>query len=416
MRKKILLGTALCAVLFQMQSPITAQELSLPDITASTITVRPSFIASTDPIKKEITQSAVLSHIQQTGATIHPLESLYGLRSFVAQNGDKILPFFLTPDGKAMVSGVIMNMSAEMMLKLDKNAIDRIPAIHGLEGLFVRTGDHFQVFYITPDGKKVIPGLMWDEEGRNVTQAQIAPLLGMNAPNPASTTPDPNPAKENPDLATPSLPNQALNNSSFANTYSQQAPQPSTDALNTSEKEEGGEGQIKAASVSKSSLNIFTPPSDKPSRAVFALLNQTYGGIYGKADTPELLVFIDPLCHFSKQALTLLDPYVKAGRLHLVLIPIALLDLADQGQSSQAAKRLLSVPVDQMAQAWISITNTPVSPDADQKLSVNQQMIAGLHLKGTPIFFWQRPDKSLRRFEGLPDSIEALVSQVEKGQ
>lgn len=211
MRKKILRGT-ICTFLLQIPSLIKAQELSLPEITASTITVQPAVPSSTDPLKEEISQNAVLSHIQQTGAKLYPLETLYGLRSFVAQNGDKILPFFLTPDGKAMVSGVIMNMSAEMMLKLDGKAIDRIPAIHGLEGLFVRTGKRFQVFYITPDRKKVISGLMWDEEGRNVTQAQIAPLVGMNAPNPASTIPDPNSSKETLGLATPSLPKQALDN------------------------------------------------------------------------------------------------------------------------------------------------------------------------------------------------------------
>lgn len=147
------------------------------------------------------------------------------------------------------------------------------------------------------------------------------------------------------------------------------------------------------------------------------LLNQTYGGIYGKEDTPELLMFIDPVCHFSKQALTLLDPYVKAGRLHLVIVPIAVLDQANHGKSSQQAKRLLSSPVDQMAQTWMTPTiNTSLTSDAEQKFSVNQQMIEGLHLNGTPIFFWQRPNKSFRRFEGLPDSIEALVNQVEKGK
>lgn len=127
MRKKILLGTVLCATLFQTIQPSIAQQISLPDITAL-----PSVLNPPDSFKEQITQNSVLSHIQQTGAKIYPLENLYGLRSFVAQNGDKILPFFLTPDGKA---------------------IEHIPSIYGLEGLFVRTGERFQVFlyYTRPE-------------------------------------------------------------------------------------------------------------------------------------------------------------------------------------------------------------------------------------------------------------------------
>lgn len=67
-------------------------------------------------------------------------------------------------------------------------------------------------------------------------------------------------------------------------------------------------------------------------------------------------MFIDPVCHFSKQALKLLDPYVKVERIHLIIVLISVLDQANHGKSSQQAKRLLSS-------------------------LVNQKMIEGLHLK-----------------------------------
>jgi thiol:disulfide interchange protein DsbG len=49
---------------------------------------------------------------------------------------------------------------------------------HGLRGLFVRNGEQFQVLYATPDGERVIPGVMWDATGKNVTREQVTPITG----------------------------------------------------------------------------------------------------------------------------------------------------------------------------------------------------------------------------------------------
>lgn len=370
MRKKILLGTLCCSLLVQMQIYSKAQSISLSEITA---------LPSLDSIGQKKVESSLLNNLQKTGVKLYPLETLHGLQSWVFQKNSTFFSFFLTPDGKAMVPGVFMNMSPEMMLKLDGKNIDHIPASHGLEGLFVRTEKHFQVFYITPDRQKVIPGMMWDEEGRNITQTQIANLIKIKTPDAISTHASPN-QKESVETE--------KQTQFFKN-----------DSLPTGP-----------------SMNIFTNPRDEASKAIFALLNQSYGGIYGKADTPALLVFIDPLCHYSKQAIALLDPYVKAGKLHLVIIPIAVLDSVDGNQSSKQARMLLSAPANQMVETWTTGTSIPFSIDSSQKLATNQKLIEGLHLRGTPIFFWQRPDQSIRHFEGLPDSMDSLVKLVENGK
>jgi thiol:disulfide interchange protein DsbG len=49
---------------------------------------------------------------------------------------------------------------------------------HGLHTIFARNGDAFQVFYLTPDGQAVIGGVMWDETGHNITRDQVAPIPG----------------------------------------------------------------------------------------------------------------------------------------------------------------------------------------------------------------------------------------------
>ena len=49
---------------------------------------------------------------------------------------------------------------------------------HGLRTVFARHGTKFQVFYVTPDGQAVVGGVMWDASGKNVTRAQVASIPG----------------------------------------------------------------------------------------------------------------------------------------------------------------------------------------------------------------------------------------------
>ena len=65
---------------------------------------------------------------------------------------------------------------------------------HGLRGLFVRSGAQFQVFYATPDGQRVIPGVMWDAAGKDITRQQVAhvpgaiPTVVVGGADPATST------------------------------------------------------------------------------------------------------------------------------------------------------------------------------------------------------------------------------------
>jgi len=50
---------------------------------------------------------------------------------------------------------------------------------HGLRSVFARSGQHFQVFYITPDGQGIIGGVMWDSSGENLTRKLVADIDGV---------------------------------------------------------------------------------------------------------------------------------------------------------------------------------------------------------------------------------------------
>ena len=49
---------------------------------------------------------------------------------------------------------------------------------HGLGGVFALQGQSFQVFYVTPDGQALIGGVMWEASGKNVTRDQVIPIEG----------------------------------------------------------------------------------------------------------------------------------------------------------------------------------------------------------------------------------------------
>ncbi|GAB3588837.1 thioredoxin domain-containing protein [Acetobacter peroxydans] len=49
---------------------------------------------------------------------------------------------------------------------------------HGLQGVYAVNGDIFRVFYLTPDGQALIGGVLWEKDGHNVTRDTIAPIKG----------------------------------------------------------------------------------------------------------------------------------------------------------------------------------------------------------------------------------------------
>lgn len=50
-----------------------------------------------------------------------------------------------------------------------------------MRAIFARAADgkHFQVFYVTPDGKAEIGGIMWNAAGRNITLNQVRAIPGV---------------------------------------------------------------------------------------------------------------------------------------------------------------------------------------------------------------------------------------------
>jgi hypothetical protein len=103
--------------------------------------------------------------------------------------------FDVTPDGSAAVSGIPIEMTLAQLKTIAVGNITDIGSVHGLEGYFVRSGSMFQVFYATPDNQRVIPGVLWDSAGKNITKTEVAnipgaiPTVEVNGPDGPRVTP-----------------------------------------------------------------------------------------------------------------------------------------------------------------------------------------------------------------------------------
>jgi hypothetical protein len=302
--------------------------------------------ASTEPVSDasalppSLASAPFVAHVEAAGAAIQSLETVHGLRVVLARSGEQFMIFDVTPDGSAAVAGVPIEMTPAQLHQVAGKAISDLGTTHGLEGFFVRNGPQFQVFYATPDGQSVVPGVMWDSTGKDVTRAQVAAFPGV-------------------------------------------VP----------------------------TVEVEAPSASQAATQPLALLESTTHGTIGAVSTPKVFMFMDPQCIFSVRAFQALQPYVQSGRLRLAVIPLSVLDYEDSGQSTRSALALLSDAPDQIVPAWQAgqVSNTP-DPAAASRLAANMAVAQALGLKGTPMFWWRRPDGTAAHADGMPPDVQAFIA------
>jgi thiol:disulfide interchange protein DsbG len=100
------------------------------------------------------------------------------MRAIAARSGDQFMLFQVTPDGQAAVSGATVELTPAQLETIASGDITDLGVQHGLQGFFVRSGPQFQVFYATPDHERLIPGVLWDAAGKDLTRRQVAHIPG----------------------------------------------------------------------------------------------------------------------------------------------------------------------------------------------------------------------------------------------
>ena len=295
-----------------------------------------------------------LQHIAASGAAITDLGDYHGLHRVVARTGDQFMLLSATPDGQAVVAGLMSDLSAADLSQLAGGSLTELGMVHGLRGLLVKSGTQFQVFYATPDSQRVIPGVMWDAVGKNLTRDQVAPVAG-------------------------TIPTVTI------------GPATNAESQNT-------------ASASMATRQA-APALD--------IVQATSFGTTGSPSAPRLWMFIDPLCSFSVRAMQQLQPFIASGRVQLAVIPLAVIDHETNGRSTTNALAMLSRPVDQMVTAWSrgDLGGAPVS-EATARLQANMAAAQAIHLEGTPTLIWLKANGSEGRSDGLPADLNAVLASM----
>ena len=333
------------------QAPMAAPASPSPPAPSPTRPLAPE-PGSAAPSTATIDKVPVLAHIAAAGAQLTDLGTSHGMRTVFARNGDELMVLEVAPDGQAAVAGLMADLSAAQLLTEAGSSATELGVRHGLRTLFVRSGSQFQVFYATPDGERVIPGVLWDASGKNLTRDQVASVAG---------------------------------------------------AIPTVTIGEAGA----AATAQPAAAHAAAPGS------LLAAVQGATSGTTGSASAPRLWMFIDPQCSFSVRAMQQLQPYVASGRVRLSVIPISVLDYEDQGRSTTSALAMLSKPEEQMVAAWGAGQLTgAVAPEAAAKLQANMAAAQAVALRGTPTFVWRKADGTEGRADGVPSDLGALISSI----
>ena len=155
------------------QQPALSPPLPLP----ATPAAMPAMPA-TSPIPNTVADLPFVKHVQASGSVISDLGQSHGVRSIAAKSGDQFMIFQVAADGRSAVSGAITEITPAQLAMLAGDNVTELGTEHGFRGMHVRSGPQFQVFYVTPDQQRVIPGVLYDADGKDLTRQQVANIPG----------------------------------------------------------------------------------------------------------------------------------------------------------------------------------------------------------------------------------------------
>jgi thiol:disulfide interchange protein DsbG len=289
-----------------------------------------------------------LAHVAGAGAHLSEIGFAHGMRTVVARNGDQFMIFEVTPDGESVVSGMVMDMTVDQLLAVGGKDATELASAHGLRTLYLRNGTHFQVFYATPDGQRVIPGVLWDAKGTDLTRAQLASVPGAIPTITIGKGADRADGHEN---AAQKSPLQLAAATTYGSAGNLHAPQ----------------------------LWMFIDPQCSFSvRAMQQLRSYVENG--------RVKLNVIPL--------TLLD-HEDSGlstrnAIRLVAAP------ADRMVAAWASGE----------------TPAGSSADGETKLRTNMTVADAIGLRGTPTFLWRKADGTEGRVDGIPNDIAAMIASI----
>lgn len=290
-----------------------------------------------------------VQHVAAAGAVISDFGPSHGMRSIAARNGDQFMIFQIAPDGQAAVSGALTELTAaQLSAAAASGNVTPLPSQHGLDALFVRSGAQFQVFYITPDKERVIPGVLWDSAGKDLTRGQVANVPGAI---PTVTVGDVPGSKAGAGAAGSVAALPLVQKASFGTVGSASAPH----------------------------LWMVIDP-----QCIYSV--RAYQMLHPFVEAGKLQLSIVPI--------SVLD-YEDNGQ-----------------STKSALALLSKSPDQLVSAWQAGSVNDPPIPAAAERLQANKAIAQAIGLRGTPTLIWRKPDGTEGRTDGLPTSIDALIASI----
>jgi thiol:disulfide interchange protein DsbG len=288
-------------------------------------------------------------HVAAAGAVVSDLGSSHGMRSIAARNGDQFMIFQITPDGRAAVSGALTELTAAQLTAAAASGnVTALAAQHGLDALFVRSGAQFQVFYVTPDKERVIPGVLWDSSGKDLTRGLVANVPGAI---PTVTVGDMPGSKAGAEAAA------------------------SVAALPLVQRASAG---TVGASSAPHLWMVIDP------QCIYSV--RAYQMLHPFIEAGKLQLSVIPI--------SVLD-YEDNGQ-----------------STKSALALLSKSPDQLVAAWQAGSVNDPPIPAAEARLQANRAIAQAIGLQGTPTLIWKKPDGTEGRIDGVPTSIDTLIASI----
>ena len=288
-------------------------------------------------------------HVASAGAVVLDLGSSHGMRSIAARSGDQFMIFQITPDGQAAVSGALTELTpTQLAAAAARGNVTPLLSQHGLDALFVRSGAQFQVFYVTPDKERVMPGVLWDSAGKDLTRDQVADVPGAIPTVTVGDVPG-SKATAGSGSAVAALP--LVQKASFGTVGSASAPH----------------------------LWMVIDPQCIYSVRAYQMLH--------------------PFVEAGKLQLSIIPISVLDGE-----------DNGQSTRSALAL--LSKSPDQLVSAWQAGSVNDPPVPAAGERLQANRAIAQAIGLQGTPTLLWRKRDGTEGRIDGVPTSIDTLIASI----
>ncbi|MBU6235504.1 MAG: thioredoxin fold domain-containing protein [Alphaproteobacteria bacterium] len=255
-----------------------------------------------------------------------------------------------------------------------------------------------EFYYSTEDGKAVVMGFLFDENGTMITGEQLkrletgakADLQDMVQPKTAQSAPAMTPAPAAPLTAVPA-PNQT------------QTPAPLSSMVPTANIAD------LAPAAPEPNPNQQTTG---PAAVLLAEMQSAAGLTYGQPNAPMLYAFVDPNCPHCQNFLKDVEPMVAGGRLAVRVIPVGFTDES----LKQAASALASADG---AQRFVNYAKgddkaLPVSDTVNTAaVSQNTQIMKNWNLTATPIILYRSAKSGqIQLIRGRPQDLATVAADL----